>query len=398
MKSRDELLTDLFYAYFDARKNKRNTVNQMRFEINYESNVIALCDDIMYKLYEISPSICFIVNEPVKREIFAADFRDRVIHHLIYNYINPVFERQFIDDSYSCRKGKGTLFGIKRAEQFIRKCSENYTRDCYVLKLDIRGYFMNIDKRILYEQLESAIRKYWEDNRSPQLDYDLVMYLIKKTLDDNPTLNCKVRGNKANWEGLPPSKSLFTSPPFHGLPIGNLTSQLFSNIYLHPLDAFIKDELGFEYYGRYVDDFIIIHPDKEKLKQTVLQIQDFLKKELHLELHPNKIYLQHYTKGVCFLGAMLKPHRSYIINRTKKKFHHCLSYWNRRIKREPLDKAAVEKMRASINSYLGVMQHHRTYNIRRKALFEKKNLLYDYAYLTNGFKRMVLKKKIYYNL
>lgn len=174
----DELLKDLFKAYFTARKNKRNTINALRFEINFEHNLIELNDEIVSGNYQPRPGICFIVNKPVKREIFAADFRDRIVHHLIFNYISPVFEKHFINDSYSCRKGKGTSYGIKRVSHFIRTCSENYQKDCYILKMDIQGYFMSIDKKILFNLVSDTL-----DNHSETASFalPLVKELIKKT-------------------------------------------------------------------------------------------------------------------------------------------------------------------------------------------------------------------------
>jgi len=139
---REKLLEGLFVAYYAARSNKRNTINALKFEKHFEHNLFKLCEDIIERKYDPQPSICFIVNKPVKREIFAADFRDRVVHHYIYNHISPVFEKTFINDSYSCRKGKGTHYGIQRLDHFIRSCSHNYSKDCYILKLDIKGYFM----------------------------------------------------------------------------------------------------------------------------------------------------------------------------------------------------------------------------------------------------------------
>jgi retron-type reverse transcriptase len=131
---KDKITLDLFQAYFDARKNKRNTINALAFEKHLEANLFVLSNEIIERNYVPKPSICFIVDRPVKREIFAADFRDRVVHHLIYNYISPIFEKFFINDSYSCRKGKGTHYGIKRIDHFIRSCSLNYTTDCYILR------------------------------------------------------------------------------------------------------------------------------------------------------------------------------------------------------------------------------------------------------------------------
>ena len=236
-----KLQIELFKAYFDARKNKRNTINQLAFEQNLESNVFSLADKIISGLYSPRPSICFIVNQPVKREIFAADFRDRVVHHYIYNHLSPLFEKVFINDCYSCRKGKGTHYGIKRIDHFIRSCSKNYSRDCHILKLDIKGYFMSINRNILYEKVKKEILY-----NSTKIDFDiqLVTTLIKQTIFNDPTQNCKVKGLKKDWSGLPKSKSLFYAKHNCGLPIGNLTSQLFGNVYLNEFDHWVKKFLG----------------------------------------------------------------------------------------------------------------------------------------------------------
>ena len=144
-------------------------MNAIALEVDYESNLIALCDDINHGTYQPGRSIAFIVNKPVKREIFAADFRDRVVHHLIINKLNPLFEKTFIYDSYACRQERGTHFGIKRLDRFIRQCSSNYTQDCYVLKLDIQGFFMAIDKRILWANLRDFIHQRYHCADKPLL-------------------------------------------------------------------------------------------------------------------------------------------------------------------------------------------------------------------------------------
>jgi len=314
----------------------------------------------------------------------------------VYNYINPVFDGMFIEDSYSCRKNKGTLYGIRRVQGFIRECSRDYTVDCYILKLDIKGYFMSINKDILYGLLSSSIEEAAKDEDRKSLlgaDTGLIMYLIQNTLYDDPVENCVVRGQRSDWQGLPPSKSLFHSRCGCGLPIGNLTSQLFSNVYLHPLDTYVKSVLQMPYYGRYVDDFVLVHNDRNVLKQAAGKIEAFLDGELQLELHPLKRYLQHYTKGVNFLGAVIKPHRSYIANRTKKNFAAGVRFWNNRLSSGEPTSAELAEMRACINSYLGIMMHHYSYNIRKKALLDKENLFLKYGYLNAGLRRFVLKKK-----
>lgn len=275
---KSQLLEDLFGAYHDARKNKRGTINQLRFEMEQEHHLYELCEQIHKREYVPLPSVAFIVFKPVQREVFAADFRDRVVHHLFFNYVNPLFETTYINDSYSCRKGKGTHYGVKRLDHHIRSCSGNYTRPCYLLKLDIRGYFMSISRSILFEQVQSTLLKYANRKDSKgvkwkeRMDYDLVLYLARAIIFNDPVENFILKGSKPDWDGLPAGKSLFHSPPGYGLPIGNLTSQLFSNIYLTPFDNYIKRELGFTHYGRYVDDFFIVHTDKGVLKETIPKI------------------------------------------------------------------------------------------------------------------------------
>jgi len=188
-----KLLYDLFQAYYDARENKRRTINALAFEIDYETKLFELYEEIKNGKYEINLSICFISFKPVQREIFAADFRDRIIHHLIYNYISPFFERLFINDSYSCRIGKGTSYGIKRLDHFIRSCSDNYKRDCYVLKLDIKGYFMAIDHFVLYQKVEKTLNRFQEE---ASFDIDLISRLTRQVIFHNHIKDCRLKGTK----------------------------------------------------------------------------------------------------------------------------------------------------------------------------------------------------------
>ena len=385
------LLNDLFHAYYYARKNKRNTINQLKFEIEYEHNIFELYDEIFSQLYHPKPSICFIVDKPVMREIFAADFSDRVVHHLIYNYIAPVFEKTFINDSYSCRKGKGTHYGIKRISRFIRSCSDNYTKDCYILKLDVKGYFMSMNKDILYGKVKKELTK---PGRNFNFDLPLVLSLIEKTIFNDPTINCIIKGNKNDWNGLPKTKSLFHASKNCGLPIGNLTSQLFGNVYMNSFDHWIRRELGIKYYGRYVDDFVLIHQDKNILQSIIPRIAGYLDANLKLTLHPDKIYLQHYSKGLKYLGTVIKPHRIYIANRTKGNFYQAIAKQNRLA---PCNKPCKEKQTAflsSMNSYLGILKHYKTHKLRKKMISNNLHpFWWNYFYLTVGIYKFVLKKR-----
>ncbi len=403
-----QLLYDIFQAYYDARKNKRNTINALKFEINYEIELLKLYEEIINKTYEIKSSICFVNFSPVQREIFAADFRDRILHHLIYNYISPYFEKIFINDSYSCRKDKGTHYGIKRLNHFIRSCSNNYKNDCYILKLDIKGYFMAINKNILFSQVKNTLSQYCfvdptgqaieKYNKSINFDIDLILWLIKKIIFNDSTKNCQIKGGKEDWKGLPKDKSLFFANNNCGLPIGNLTSQLFGNVYLNDFDHFIKNNLCVKYYGRYVDDFVILHQDREYLKSLIPVLTEYLQTNLSLTLHPKKIYLQHYTKGVKFLGTVIKPYRIYTGNRTKGNFYDTIQYWNKIIRQNKLhilNKEQEREFLSSINSYLGIMKHYNTYKLRKKMLLENLSAyFYNYFYITNNYSKLAPKIKI----
>lgn len=358
-----QLTEELFSAYFDCRKNKRNTLNALKFEKHLEQNVFDLIDDIYQGKYQIGRSIAFIVNKPVKREIFAADFRDRVVHHWLINKLNPLFEKIFIQDSYACRVGKGTHYGVKRADTFIKACSENHTINCYILKLDIQGFFMHINRNLLFKMLEMFVHKHYT-----QPDKALVLEITKKIIFNQPTHNCIIKGNKKDWEGLPKNKSLFHSPPNCGLPIGNLTSQVFANFYMHQFDAYVTKELGLKYYGRYVDDFVIVHPNNEYLKSLIPQLSNFLLSTLQLSLHPMKIYLQHYSKGVKFLGTVIKPNRIYIANRTNGNFYNAIEKQNNVAKDFKLDKEKKIIFLCSMNSYLGLMKHYKSFNLRKNMI------------------------------
>ena len=339
----------------------------LAFEVDYEKNLVKLFHDIRSRNYVPSAYSAFIVEKPVKREVFASDFRDRVVHHLIFNYLNPLFDPTFINDSYSCRTGKGTSYGIKRVNYFIKSCSQNYQKDAYILKLDIKGYFMSIDKILLFEMIQ---RKIIQNQHTLASELDVLLYLIKGVIFCDPTEGCVLKSPRESWLGLPKSKSLFYAGVNKGLPIGNLTSQLFANIYLDELDQFIKRQLKFRYYGRYVDDMIIVSDNREDLLRAIKKISDYLSVHLSLRLHPKKIYLQHASKGVNFLGVYIKPYRILVGKRVKRNVRRELnegaSQWNVTINKNDIE--SVNKFRIdfcqTINSYFGLLRQSDSYNFR----------------------------------
>lgn len=382
-------LDSLFQAYVDCRRNKRNTLNALAFEADYESNLITLCDEINSGLYQPGRSIAFVIHKPVKREIFAADFRDRVVHHWLINQLNPFFERAFIYDSYASRKGRGAHMGIQRADRFIRQCSVNYSRDCYVLKLDIKSFFIRIDKTILLTALQHFITQHYPyDNEAIVLD------LCQKIIMNDPAANCMIKGKRTYWDDFPKDKSLFFASEQRGLPIGNLTSQVFANFYMNSFDHYVKHDLGIQYYGRYVDDFILVHEDKAYLKSLIPILAKFLLVKLGLDLHPRKMHLQHHSKGVNFLGVVIKPHRIYVGKRTKGNFYDAIIQHNRKTREKKPTKEEQAAFLCSMNSYLGIMKHYNTQRLRRRMLRQHLSIWWwNLMYLSGGASKLVPRQK-----
>ena len=385
--TKEQLLLDLYLAYKDAGKNKRGKYYYQEFTLNMEDELVSLRDELWNRTYKPGNSMCFIVKSPKKREVFAASFRDRVVHHLYYNYTYLLFNNTFIHDSYSCREEKGTLFGIDRLVHHIRSVSDNYAKPCYVMKMDIEGYFMHIDRyRLLGITIDTLKRmsthqsdepdKTWSD----KLDYDFLYYLTEVIIMYNPVDNCFIHGSANDWVGLPRSKSLFFTPLNCGLPIGNLTSQLFSNVYLNVLDQFMKRTLHCRNYGRYVDDFYVVMNSKEALKSLIPQIRSFLKDNLMLTLHTNKTMIIDVRQGVGFLGAYVKPYRRYIESHSWKRMHPKILNLT--------TETNVFALRASLNSFLGILNHYNEFN-RKYAVITPLRHFYNSGFFTGYMNKFI---------
>jgi hypothetical protein len=370
-------LEKLYQAYLDCRRTKRKTINALKFEWNLEKNLFKLQKELETKIYRPGRSICFVVQEPSPREIFAASFRDRIVHHLLINEIENAGEKEFIFDTYSCRKKKGTHLAIKRLREFIRKVTENNTSEAFYLQLDISGFFMAIDQNILYSlfkklSLRQGKSLTWEED---------ILWLAKIIIFHKPVENYIIKGNLALFKLIPPRKSLFYAQPNKGLPIGNYSSQFFANLYLNELDQFVKRDLicsqreqahlrgerGCKYYVRYVDDFILLNKDIEKLKFVKEKIDLFLREKLLMELNLDKTKNQSINKGIDFLGYFVKPNhiliRRKVVIRLKNKLRiiNSLNFY---------DTDTIKKIIAIINSYYGHFRHAYTFNLR-KGIYEK---------------------------
>ena len=349
-------LESLFEAYWDCRKNKSRTVSASEFEVNYEANLIELHREIAAGTYTQRPSITFVITKPDYREIFAAHFRDRIVHHWIRQRIEPLFEQQMIPTTFNCRKGKGTLAAQMYTAQAIRDVSNNYTRDCYVMKLDIKGFFMSIDRQRICDKVSRFVAERYHEE-----DADTLLFLLQKVLLNAPEKNCQRKGDLSLWRYIKPHKSLFTNGEGKGLPIGDLVVQMAANLLLDDADHFVTETLGIT-MARYVDDMVLISDSKQRLLDAVPMIREYMKRTAGVTLHPDKFYLQHYTKGVKFIGAVVKQGRSYVSNRTANNAFTSVRRFNHAKKKNPADFVA------SVNSYLGIMRHHATYNIRKRLI------------------------------
>lgn len=324
---------DFLNAYLDCRRRKRKTPKQLQFEMRLEDNLAQLMDEVNAETYKIGASRAFTIMEPKPREIWAAQFRDRIVHHLLYNDMGEYFERRLIEDTYSCIPGRGALAAMQRAREFMRKVSENFARPAFFLQADIRNFFVSIDRALL-----------WELVRAHSGDASLGARLARQVILHDPTRNAIVKPG-SEFGKIPPHKSLWKAKPGHGLPIGNLTSQFLSNVYLDGFDQFVKHTLKARFYLRYVDDVVFFSRDREELHSWLGKCDAWLRQQRGLMFHPDKSLVAPVGQGLNFVGWVILPWRVYPRRRTV---------------------AAARERRdnpQSMASYTGIFKHCNTYNL-----------------------------------
>jgi len=309
-------------AWKEFRRGKRKKIDVQIFERNLEDNLFALHQKLADGIYQHGNYTSFYITDPKRRKIHKACVRDRVLHHAVYRILYPIFDKSFIYDSYSCRLKKGTYKAIDRLEIFVRKISKNYFGKCFVLKCDIKKFFASVDQGILLKIIEGKIF-------DPE-----TLWLVREIIE---SFNSRER------EYLPAGRQET------GLPIGNLTSQLFANIYLNQFDQFIKHQFRVKYYTRYTDDFVIISNSAEFLTSLIPKIKKFLLDNLKLELHPDKIIIRKLRQGVDFLGYVVLPHYRILRTKTKKRMLKRIDQKNLASYLGLLGHCAADKLRNSIN-------------------------------------------------
>jgi len=309
-------IENLLASWREFLKGKAKREDVQEFRLNLMDNIFQLHEDLANHTYTHGPYQAFRINDPKPRQIHKSSVRDRLLHHAVCRIFYPFFDSKFIFDSYSCRLGKGTHRSINRFRSFAYKVSWNHHRTCWVLKCDIRKFFENINHGILL----SILRRRISDCRT--------MWLLENIIRS------------------------FSKAPGRGLPLGNLTSQLFVNIYMNEFDQVMKHCFKMKYYIRYADDFVILSDDKAMLEELLPKLGDFLNEWLALELHPDKVFIQTFASGVDFLGWVnLSNHR--VLRTTTK----------RRMFRRIQERKENEN---TLRSYLGLLSHGNTNKIRLK--------------------------------
>ncbi len=303
-------------------RGKRHKKDVAIFQADLSANLASLYYSLASYSYKHGGYTAFNVSDPKPRNIHKATVRDRVLHHLIYKALYPYFEAKFIYDSYSCRENKGVHRALDRFKYLAGKVSKNNSQTCYVLKCDIKKFFASIDHDVLCKILERHIE-----------DRD-ILWLIRQVVS-----------------------SFYSTRQGIGLPLGNLTSQLLVNIYMHEFDMFIKQELRVKYYIRYADDFVVLSDNEEYLSDLLSKIRKFLGERLKLTLHDHKVYIKTYNSGLDFLGWIHFPYYRQLRSSTKRKIV-------RKLKNYP--------KKETVMSYRGLLSYGNTYKLKKRVgLFDQ---------------------------
>ncbi|MCL4374540.1 reverse transcriptase/maturase family protein [Patescibacteria group bacterium] len=353
----------LLYSYKEAKKCKRFKRNIVDYGFFLENNLLKLQKELITEIYLPSPYLCFTVYETKVRKVAAPAFRDRVLQHCLVSQIEPLFERRFIYDSYACRKGKGTHLGMRRVKKFLQAARSKYGKDApiYCLRMDVRKFFASVSWDVLLFCVNKTV--VCEKTRR----------LIEKIITQYRFFNLK-------GEYINPTEDVMNINKRCGLPIGNLTSQLFANIYLNELDHFVKETLKVRWYARYMDDFLVIHPDKNYLKQLKDDIKLFLEYHLQLELSANKVVVQNTKSGIPFVGYLIFYDHVRVRGKTLIRMRRKLKSKTELFER----KGDSRKFKAVRSSIKGHLKFANSYNLQ-KILFKD-----------NLSAKQVKKKKIAY--
>jgi retron-type reverse transcriptase len=372
----------VYRAYLDCRKRKRGTINALRFEIDALGKIFDLALALQQGTYRPTRSVCFVTTTPKLREIFAADFTDRIVHHLVVRELERIWEPWFIYDSYACRQGKGTHAAVNRLRYFMQQVTRSGKRPAWMIQLDIRSFFMSIDKDVLFRIFENKLKPR-NDRQSVVL-----LYLLQRIIYNACEQDFIFKGAPEMLAKVPPHKSLLKVAKGKGLPIGNLTSQFFANVYLNELDHFVKHHLRCRHYVRYVDDFILLSPDRNELSHWQEQIASYLAKRLLLQLKQGW-RIQRVSQGSDFLKYIVRSQYVLVRNRVVNQMKSILAEFKAQMvtyRANANGQTVVQlnmaedwtvRLMQTLASYLGHFKHADSYSLIN-TLFLKNKWLGEY--------------------
>lgn len=333
---------NLLDAYHHAASEKWFRDDVAAFSAHMGERLLEIQNDLIWRSYEVGRYREFYVFEPKKRLVMALNFRDRVVQWAIYLQLNPLLDNQFIYHSYGCRVGKGTTRAADKLQYWMRMADRKPV-PWYYLKLDISKYFYRVDHQVLLRILE----KKFEGEEG-------LLWLMKKIIDCDHTPFGLPPG--VNVDDIPPSERLFEV----GMPIGNLTSQLLANVCLNELDQYIKHELKIHCYVRYMDDMVLLHPDKHLLNDCKVMIEDFLNEKLHLELN-SKTTIGKVKNGITFVGYIIRPTYRKAKRKSLRKMKARINYIKKEYEQGLID---FEDVDSTMQSYFGMMKNYDSYGLR----------------------------------
>ena len=405
-------------AYKDCLRGKMASTQAVEYMQIAYVDLPCLAWELWTGIYRPTTSTCFLVKYPKLREVFAANFRDRIVHHWVCLRLEPLFEERFImqgNVSFNCRKGFGTDKCVKHCADGLKYVSDGYTKPAWVFKGDLTGFFMSIDKNLLWYLLERFIKRWqkryvregWQRitwdildrlgmDAMPEMYWDILLRTVNVIVMHHPERDCVINSPVSLWGGLAPNKSLFGCGDEKGEPIGNLTTQLFANFLMSFFDMFVLylfRRMKFS-YERFVDDWCNVCDDYDFLLEAIQKMDAFLRDKLKLEMHKDKRYLQPVTHGLSFVGTYIKPNRLYLSNRTLARFEERAVGFSRLIEsKDELTILDCKRIEQVINSYLGFCKGKQTYTVRKEILDGMGAGLFRYFYIRGHYESIRARRK-----
>lgn len=402
-------------AYRDCLRGKMTSPQAVQYMQIADRDLVNLAVELWTGTYKPGTSTCFLVKYPKLREVFAANFRDRVVHHWVCMRLNPLFEERFISQgnvSFNCRRGYGTDKAVRHVADGMCRVSDNYRKEAWVFRGDLVGFFMSIDKDLLWYRLERFILR-WKKRlerdgfvrlckvdlellrleQMPTMYWDILLRTTEIIVKHHPESDCILNSPAEWWHGLDKNKSLFTSPT--GEPIGNLTTQLFANFLMSYFVTYVQFLFRRKNYcmAQFVDDFVIVCDDEKFILETIPKLEYFLTHTQRLKLHKDKRYFQPVSHGLLFVGTYIKPGRLYLSNRTRARFEERCNGFRSMMEKRDLNILDVKRMEQVINSYLGFCKGRQTYAFRREAIEGMGPEFWKYFYVKGHFESIRARKE-----